>query len=202
MSEAASEDASDIEEEVRDFSRRFSRLVMNRAFREDGAATESGPRAGGVGNTVGNTHVGGTPLGASALALSTFEAELSLRGSQRLGTQLQDDADTLRSRVLPSLRENARKLHALYVAIDRMAKEVMPEMEDSVKRMEKAVYDLEEMRKEQVDTRGPRGSYGLGLALGAGLWATRARESDICIPEVFDTHKLFRVDEGGLATPL
>lgn len=199
MSEAASsEDTSVIEEEVRDFSRRFARLVISRAFRESGAAIEAGPQP----RSSSNTHLDAMPRGTSALALSTFEAELSLRGSQRLGAQLQEDADALRSRVLPSLLENARQLHALYYAIDRMSKEVMPAMEESVKGMEKAVYDLEEMRKEQVDTRGPRGSYGLGLALGAGLWATRARESDTRIPDVFDTYDLFRVDEGGLAPPL
>ncbi|CAN0545340.1 unnamed protein product [Ectocarpus sp. 12 AP-2014] len=105
----------------------------------------------------------------------------------------------LRSKVFPALLENARKLHALYVAIDRVTEEVMPEVDATVKRMEKAVYDLEEMRKEQVDTRAPQGSFGLGLALGAGLWFPQMKEKGVTVPEVFDTDKLFRVEEGGLA---
>ncbi|CAN0443130.1 unnamed protein product, partial [Hapterophycus canaliculatus] len=88
----------------------------------------------------------------TALGAYTAEAELSLRGSQRLGAQLEKDAGMLRSRVFPALLENARQLHALYVAIDRLAEEVMPEVDATIKRMERAVYDLEELRKEQVDT--------------------------------------------------
>lgn len=193
MAEATPEGVSEIEEEVRDFANRFARLIVSRAFREGGATSE------GSGSRHGSDGKGATMRGRSALTLSTAEAELSLRGSQRLGAQLQDDADALRSRVLPSLRENARKLHALYVAIDRVTDEVMPEIEEAVKRMEKAVYDLEEMRKDQVDTRGPQGSYGLGLALGAGFWGSNAGGRDVSIPEAFDTNKIFRVEEGGLA---
>lgn len=189
------EDAPEIEEEVRDFARRFSRLVISRAFREGRAAADGTARPAGDGNKPADA----TTLGRNALTLATLEAELSLRGSQRLGVQLQDDADVLRARVLPSMRENARQLHALYVAIDRVTDEVMPKIEKTVKLMEKAVYDLEEMRKEQVDTRGPHGSYGLGLALGAGLWAPRSAENDMSFPEVFDTDTIFRVEEGGLA---
>lgn len=65
---------------------------------------------------------------ATALGSYTAEAELSLRGSQRLGAQLERDAGMLRSKVFPALLENARQLHALYVAIDRVAEEVMPEV--------------------------------------------------------------------------
>ena len=64
----------------------------------------------------------------SALGSYVAEAELSLRGSQRLGAQLEKDAGMLRSKVFPALLENARKLHALYVAIDRVTEEVMPEV--------------------------------------------------------------------------
>lgn len=63
--------------------------------------------------------------------------------------------------------------------------------------MERAVYDLEELRKEQVDTGAPHGSFGLGVALGAGLWFPQTRVA--VVPEVFDTDKIFRVQEGGLA---
>jgi len=127
------------------------------------------------------------------------EAEVSLRGSQRLAAQLEGDADVLRSRVFPALLDNARRLHALYVAIDRAAEEVMPRVEATVKLMEKAVYDLEEFRKEQVDTRAPHGSYGLGVALGAGLWFPQTTENGVAVPEIFDTDELFEVKEGGLA---
>lgn len=200
MQDAAPEDASrlEIEEEVRDFARRFARLAVSRAFREDGVAGDALPSRSGGG---GSRSAGSTPTarGRDPLTLATTEAELSLRGAQRLGSQLQEDADALRSRVLPSLRENARQLHALYIAIDRVADEILPEIDAGVKRMEKAVYELEEMRKEQVDIRGPQGSYGLGLALGAGLWASRARKNGVPVPEVFDTNEIFDVEEGGLA---
>ncbi|CAM9728428.1 unnamed protein product [Laminaria digitata] len=200
MQDAAPEDASrlEIEEEVRDFARRFARLAVSRAFREDGVAGDALPSRSGGG---GSRSAGSTPTarGRDPLTLTTTEAELSLRGAQRLGSQLQEDADALRSRVLPSLRENARQLHALYIAIDRVADEILPEIDAGVKRMEKAVYELEEMRKEQVDIRGPQGSYGLGLALGAGLWASRARKNGVPVPEVFDTNEIFDVEEGGLA---
>lgn len=191
------EEASEIEEEVRDFSKRFARLVVSRAFREDGTGGSLDTKA-----TPGDgqpRHADATTRGRNALVLSTLEAEMSLRGSQRLASQLQDDAGSLRSRVLPSLRMNARHLHALYVAIDRVTDHVMPEIEDAVARMEKAAYDLEEMRKEQVDTRIPQVSYGLGSPWGAGLWSPRNREDAVSIPEVFDTKKIFRVAEGGLA---
>ena len=200
MQDAAPEDASqsEIEEEVRDFARRFARLAVSRAFRKDGVAGDGLPsRLGGSGSRTASSTP--TQRGREALTFTTTEAELSLRGAKRLGSQLEQDADALRSRVLPSLRENARQLHALYIAIDRVADEILPEIDDGVKRMEKAVYELEAMRKEQVDTRGPHGSYGLGLALGAGLWASRARENGVPIPEVFDTNEIFEVEEGGLA---
>ncbi|CAB1108354.1 unnamed protein product [Ectocarpus sp. CCAP 1310/34] len=210
-----------IEEEVRDFAARFARLVVSRAFREGGgsgsegggsattaAAASTTPRpAGAAAASAAGGDSGRNPGGSSSLrpgersALGSYvaEAELSLRGSQRLGAQLEKDASMLRSKVFPALLENARKLHALYVAIDRMTEEVMPEVDATVKRMEKAVYDLEEMRKEQVDTRAPHGSFGLGLALGAGLWFPKMKEKGVTVPEVFDTDKLFRVEEGGLA---
>lgn len=193
-----SEEASEIEEEVRDFSKRFARLVVSRAFREGGTGGSLDTKAT-PGDGQPRHAIDATTRGRNALVLSTLEAEMSLRGSQRLASQLQDDADLLRFRVLPSLRENARHLHALYVAIDRVTDHVMPEIEDAVARMEKAAYDLEEMRKEQVDTRIPQMSYGLGSPWGAGLWSPRNREAAVSIPEVFDTNKLFRVAEGGLA---
>lgn len=218
---AATDDAEtyDIEEEVKDFAARLARLVVSRAFREGsagggaGGAGEgpsrqqagagAGAGAGGGGDDGGTTNPAGLlPSrggGRSALSLYTAEAELSLRGSQRLGAQLEEDAGMLRSRVFPALLENAQQLHALYVAIDRVAEEVMPEVDATVKRMEKAVYDLEELRKEQVDTRAPHGSFGLGVALGAGLWFPQTREDGVALPEVFDTDEIFRVKEGGLA---
>ncbi|CBJ30817.1 expressed unknown protein [Ectocarpus siliculosus] len=173
------------------------------------AAASATPRPGGAAAAAAaaSGDSGRNPGGSSSLrpgersALGSYvaEAELSLRGSQRLGAQLEKDAGMLRSKVFPALLENARKLHALYVAIDRVTEEVMPEVDATVKRMEKAVYDLEEMRKEQVDTRAPQGSFGLGLALGAGLWFPQMKEKGVTVPEVFDTDKLFRVEEGGLA---
>ncbi|CAM9153267.1 unnamed protein product [Ectocarpus sp. 4 AP-2014] len=219
----------EIEEEVRDFAARFARLVVSRAFREGGgaaaadggggsgsegggsattaAAASTTPRPGGAAAAAASGDSGRNPGGSSSLrpgersALGSYvaEAELSLRGSQRLGAQLEKDAGMLRSKVFPALLENARKLHALYVAIDRVTEEVMPEVDATVKRMEKAVYDLEEMRKEQIDTRAPQGSFGLGLALGAGLWFPQMKEKGVTVPEVFDTDRLFRVEEGGLA---
>lgn len=183
--EGCSEGETEMEEEVRDFADRFARLVVSRAFREEGAA-EDGARQG-------------VEDDRKVLNMSAKEAELSLRGSQRLGIQLKDDVDELRTRLIPSLRDNARQLHALYIAIDRVSEEVMPQIHGVVKRMEKAIYDLEEMRKEQVDTRGPHGSFGLGLAVGAGLWAPKIVETGVHIPEVFDTDEVFRVEEGGLA---
>lgn len=74
---------------------------------------------------------------------------------------------------------------------------VWNKVDATIKRMEKAVYDLEELRKEQVDTGAPHGSFGLGVALGAGLWFPQTRVA--VVPEVFDTDKVFRVQEGGLA---
>lgn len=193
------DEASEVEEEVRDFSKRFARLVVSRAFREGGAGASLDAK-GTAGDGQHQLHgTDATTRGRSALELSTLEAEMSLRGSQRLASQLQDDADALRFRVLPSLKENARHLHALYVAIDRVSDDVMPEIEEVVARMEKASYDLEEMRKEQVDTRIPQMSYGLGSPWGAGLWSPRNREAAVSIPEVFDTKRVFRVAEGGLA---
>ncbi|CAM9559647.1 unnamed protein product [Ectocarpus sp. 12 AP-2014] len=170
------------------------------------ASTTSRP-GGAAAATAASGDSGRNPGGSSSLrpgersALGSYvaEAELSLRGSQRLGAQLEKDAGMLRSKVLPALLQNARKLHALYVAIDRVTEEVMPEVDATVTRMEKAVYDLEEMRKEQVDTRAPQGSFGLGLALGAGLWFPQMKEKGVTVPEVFDTDELFRVEEGGLA---
>lgn len=220
---AATDDPeTDIEQEVKDFAARLARLVVTRAFREGSAsgaaaaatAEEAGysrQRGAGVRGDDGgsNTNLDPDPaglsssrggVGRSALSLYTAEAELSLRGWQRLGAQLEEDAGALRLRVFPALLENARRLHALYVAIDRVGEEVMPEVDATVKRMEKAVYDLEELRKEQVDTRAPHGSFGLGVALGAGLWFPQTREDDgVAVPEVFDTDAIFRVNEGGLA---
>eukprot|EP00903_Cladosiphon_okamuranus_P007564 g7338.t1 len=215
---ATDEAETNIEEEVADFAARLARLVVTRAFREGSANApaaaggEAGPSrqaAAGVDDDLGSNpspNPVGLPSsrgggGWSALSLFTAEAELSLRGSQRLGAQLEEDAGVLRSTVLPALLENARRLHALYVAIDRVGEEVMPEVDATVKRMEKAVYDLEELRKEQVDTRAPHGSFGLGVALGAGLWFPRTRENDgVAVPEVFDTDEIFRIKEGGLAS--
>lgn len=200
VSEDTSQVVAEVEEEVRDFARRFARLAISRAFRENSVAGDGlSSRSGGSGNSSRAADSTSTRKGREALTITTTEAELSLRGAQRLGSQLQEDADALRSRVLPSLREHARQLHALYIAIDRVADEILPEIDDGVKRMEKAVYELEEMRKEQVDIRGPHGSYGLGLALGAGLWASRARVDGVPVPEVFDTNDIFEVEEGGLA---
>lgn len=221
---AGADDAEiEIEEEVKDFAARFARLVVSRAFRDGGGGVASEavpapatpglrrPTGGSVSGDIGSTsHGGGTSssrggAGAGgggrqdALSLYAAEAELSLRGAQRLGAQLEEDAGVLRSRVFPALLDNARQLHALYVAIDRVAEEVLPQVDATVKRMEKAVYDLEELRKEQVDTRSAQGSFGLGLALGAGLWSPRTRDEGVPVPEVFDTNKVFRVEEGGLA---
>lgn len=191
------ETENETEEEVRDFARRFARLVITRAFREGGCAA-TGDRTLRAGSD-SYVPADATTTGRSALSLSIAEAEVSLRGSQRLGSQLESDAEELHSQVLPNMRENARQLQALYVAIDRVAEEVMPEIEKTVKRMEKAAYDLEGMRERQVDTRGNQGSYGLGLALGAGLWGPEIGESDLSLPDVFDTDTIFHAEEGGLA---
>lgn len=216
---AATDDAgADIEDEVKDFAARLARLVVSRAFRERsaGGSVSGGGGGGGAGGEGPSRPVGvgeggdggsdpaellpsrGLSGGRSALGMYSAEAELSLRGSQRLGAQLEEGADALRSKVFPALLENAQQLHALYMAIDRAAEEVMPEVEATVTRMEKAMYDLEELRKEQVDTRAPHGSFGLGVALGAGLWFPKARENGVTVPEVFDTDEIFRVKEGGL----
>eukprot|EP00752_Nemacystus_decipiens_P003148 g2915.t1 len=213
---AADDAETEIEEEVKDFAARLAHLVVSRAFREEAAGgagradegpsrQQAGVGAAGGGDDGGTNSAGSPPSSRggggsrNALSLYTAEAELSLRGSQRLGAQLEEDAGVLRSRIFPALLENARQLHALYVAIDRVAEEVMPEVDATVERMEKAVYDLEELRKEQVDTRAPQGSFGLGVALGAGLWFPQAREDGVAVPEVFDTDEIFRVEEGGLA---
>lgn len=215
-----------IEEEVKDFAARFARLVVSRAFREGGGGVSEAevatalpvaparatprsrrPTGSSVSGDAGSSrHIGGGLSsrgggggGWDALSMYAAEAELSLRGAQRLGAQLEEHAGVLQSRVLPALLDNARQLHALYVAIDRVAEEVLPHVDATVSRMEKAVYDLEELRKEQVDTRSPQGSFGLGLALGAGLWSPQKTDEGVAIPEVFDTDKVFRVEEGGLA---
>lgn len=217
----ANDAAIEIEEEVKDFAARFAHLVVSRAFREGGGGTSEPapapatpgsqhPTGGIVSSDIGSSSHGGLSWlrgggagaggdGRDALSLYAAEAELSLRGAQRLGAQLEEDAGVLRSRIFPALLDNARKLHALYVAIDRVTEEVLPQVEATVKRMEKAVYDLEELRKEQVDTRSPQGSFGLGLALGAGLWSPQTRDEGVDVPEVFDTDNIFKVEEGGLA---
>lgn len=199
MLDAPSATSAELDEEIRDFGRRFARLIVARGFRDSGAVVEGDALRGGGGDINCKPTLGAKGVVPIALDASVTEAEMSLRASQRLAAQLQVDADALRFRVLPSLRENARQLQALFVAIDRVSDEVVPEIEASVARMEKAMYQMEEMRKEQVETRSPHGSYGLGSPWGAGLWAPRNGESHVVLPEVFETDKVFRTEDGGLA---
>lgn len=200
MSDSSTSATSELDEEILDFGRRFARLIVTRGFREGCPETDEAARGadsnGASTSTSTSAGAGAVARFPSALEASVIEAETSLRASQRLAVQLQDEADALRFRVLPSLRENASQLQALFVAIDRVSDQVLPEIDEAVTRMEKAMYRMEEMRKEQVETGSPHGSYGLGSPWGAGLWAPR--KTKVCLPEIFETNKIFHAEEGGL----
>lgn len=192
MCDVTQPNESELDEEIRDFGRRFARLVISRGF--EGTCTE----AEGVGQVGDAKAAGFKSRPQSALDVTVADAESSLRASQRLAMQLEDDADALRFRVLPSLRENARQLQALFVAIDRVSDQVLPEIETAVAKMERAMYQMEEMRKEQVEIGSRHGSYGLGSPWGAGLWAPRTGGTNVSLPEVFETNKIFHLEGGGL----
>lgn len=193
--------SSELEEEIHDFGRRFARFIISRGFADAGGAGIVDPsttsRAGERGRVV-STDFSSMNV-RSSLETSAADAEMELKASQRMAQQLQADSDAVRFRVLPSLRENARQLQSLFVAIDRLSDEVMPEIEESVSRMEKAMYQMEERRKEQVETRSLHGSYGLGSPWGAGLWVPPSGDRTVHLPDAYETNEVFCVEKGGLA---
>lgn len=191
---------AELEEDIRDFGRRFARFLISRGFRGGDDAVEGSSNLGAAefsrsfsGDLASRGGV------RSSLEMSASDAETGLRASQRLAQQLQADADALRFRVLPSLRENARQLQALYLAIDRVSDEAIPQIEKAVARMERAMHQMEERRKEQVETGSFSGSYGLGSPWGAGLWVPPTGDRTVSLPEVYETNKVFHVEDGGLA---
>lgn len=192
--------SAELEEEIRDFGRRFARFIITRGFGDaDGAGgvDASTPRPGERSRVLSvDSSQGGI---RSALETSAADAEMELRASRRLAQQLQADSDAVRLRVLPSLRENARQLQALFVAIDRLSDRLMPEIEEAIAKMEKAMHQMEERRKEQVETRTWSGSYGLGSPWGAGLWVPPSGDRTVHLPQVYETNKIFCVERGGLA---
>lgn len=193
--------SAELEEEIRDFGRRFARFIITRGFGDaDGAGgidASNTPRADERHRVASVDFAQGGIR--SALESSAADAEMELRASQRLALQLQADSDAVRFRVLPSLRENARQLRALFVAIDRLSDHVMPEIEETIAKMEKAMHQMEERRKEQVETRTWNGSYGLGSPWGAGLWVPPSGDRTVHLPEVYETNKILCVERGGLA---
>ncbi|CAM9157993.1 unnamed protein product [Sphacelaria rigidula] len=194
--------SSELEEEIHDFGRRFARFIISRGFADaDGAGIvdPSTTSRAGERSRVVSADFSSAMTVRSSLEASAADAEMELKASQRMAQQLQADSDAVRFRVLPSLRENARQLQSLFVAIDKLSDEVMPEIEESVSRMEKAMHQMEERRKEQVETRSLHGSYGLGSPWGAGLWVPPSGDRTVHLPDAYETNKVFCVEKGGLA---
>lgn len=171
----------ELEEDVRDFCRRFAQLVIERGFRSDGRGSETG--------------------GQSSLDGLIQEAQARLKAAQTEAELLQEDAKEVCCSVYPTLRENARHMQALYMAIDRLNDHVVPTIEANIAKMERAMCELEEMRKAQADASSDaHGSFGLGSPWGAVFWSPKTAAEMQGIPEVFDTCGLF--DEVEPTAPL